>query len=93
MPEKTFKGIPASDGIAIGPTFCYIPAELTIPVCAAGTVDEEMARFDIARERARVELQGLYDAIEKRAGKEEASIFEAHQEMLFDPALEGKVRD
>ena len=92
MPEKTFKGIPASDGVAIGPTFCYIPAELTIPVCAAGTVDEEMARFDTAREHARVELQGLYDAIEKRAGKEEASIFEAHQEMLFDPALEGKVR-
>jgi phosphotransferase system enzyme I (PtsI) len=92
MPEKTSKGIPASDGIAIGPTFCYIPAELTIPVCAAGTVDEEMARFDVARERARVELQNLYEAIEKRAGKEEASIFEAHQEMLSDPALEGKVR-
>ena len=92
MPEKTFIGIPASDGIAIGPTFCYIPAELTIPVRTAGTVDEEMARFDMARERARIELQGLYDAIEKRAGKEQASIFEAHQEMLFDPALEGKVR-
>lgn len=92
MPEKTFIGIPASDGIAIGPTFCYIPAELTIPVCAAGTVDEEMARFDMACKRARVELQSLYEAIEKRAGKEEASIFEAHQEMLSDPALEGKVR-
>ncbi|MDP1713696.1 MAG: phosphoenolpyruvate--protein phosphotransferase [Anaerolineales bacterium] len=92
MPEKTFIGIPASDGIAIGPAFCYIPAELTIPVCAAGTVDEEMTRFDMACKRARVELQSLYEAIEKRAGKEEASIFEAHQEMLSDPALEGKVR-
>ncbi len=92
MPEKTFKGIPASDGIAIGPTFCYIPTEMTIPVCAAGTVDEEMARFDTARKRARIELRGLYEAIEKRAGKEEASIFEAHQEMLSDPALEEKVR-
>jgi phosphotransferase system enzyme I (PtsI) len=91
MLEKSFKGIPASDGIAIGPTFCYIPANLIIPVCAAGTVDEEMARFDTARERARVELQSLYAAIEKRAGKEEAAIFEAHQVMLLDPALEGKV--
>ena len=52
-----------------------------------------MARFDTACERARVELQGLYEAIEKRAGKEEASIFEAHQEMLSDPALEGKIRE
>ena len=92
MMEKTLKGIPVSDGIAIGPAFCYIPAELTIPVCAAGTVDEEMARFDTARERARVELQSLFEAIEKRASKEEAAIFEAHQEMLSDPALEGKVR-
>ena len=40
-----------------------------------------------------VELQGLYEAIEKRAGKEEASIFEAHQEMLSDPTLEAKIRE
>ncbi len=92
MSVNVFKGIPASDGIAIGPTFCYIPAELTIPVRAAGTVDEEMARFDKAREGAHLELISLFDAIEKRAGKEEASIFQAHQEMLSDPALEGKMR-
>ncbi len=93
MTETTLKGIPASDGIAVGPLFCYIPVELTIPVCAAGTVEDEMARFDAARARARVELQDLHDGIEKRAGKEDASIFEAHQEMLFDPALEGKIRE
>ncbi len=93
MPETNFKGIPASDGIAIGSIFCYIPTKLEIPVCVAGSVDEEMARFAAARERARVELQGLYDAIEKRVGKKEASIFEAHQEMLFDPALEEKIRE
>ncbi len=93
MTEKSFKGIPASDGIAIGPVFCYIPAELTVPVRATGSAEEELARFDAARERARVELQGLYDSIEKRAGKEEASIFVAHQEMLYDPALEGKIRE
>jgi phosphotransferase system enzyme I (PtsI) len=93
MTPKNLRGIPASDGIAIGPVFCYIPTELTIPVCAAGGADEEMARFTVARERARVELQGLYEAVVKRAGKEEASIFEAHQEMLSDPALEGKIRE
>ena len=91
MADQILRGIPASDGIAIGPVFCYVPAELSIPVCAAGTIEEEMARFDKAREHARLELQGLYVTIEKRAGKEEASIFEAHQEMLFDPALEAKI--
>jgi phosphotransferase system enzyme I (PtsI) len=93
MPEKILKGIPASDGIAIGPLFCYIPAELTIPVCAAGSVDEEMARFAAARLQAGVELHELYRAVEKRVGPEEAAIFEAHQEMLADPALEGKIRE
>ncbi len=93
MTEKNLKGIPASDGIAVGQVFCYIPVKLDIPICAAGSVDEEMARFLAARDRARIELQGLYDVIEKRAGREEASIFEAHQEMLSDPALEGKVQE
>jgi phosphotransferase system enzyme I (PtsI) len=93
MAERTLKGIPASDGIAIGPVFVYIPAQLTVPVCAASTADEEMSRFGEARDQARVELMGLYEAIEKRVGREEAAIFEAHQEMLADPALEGKVRE
>lgn len=93
MPKIKFKGIAASDGIAIGPAFCYIPAELTIPVCAAGSVKEEMVRLDAARQHAHAELQGMHDAIEKRAGKEEAFIFKAHQEMLSDPALEGKIRE
>jgi phosphotransferase system enzyme I (PtsI) len=93
MSEYNYKGIAASDGIAFGPTFCYIPAELNIPVCAAGTVAEEMARFETARQQARLELQGLYEVIEKRAGKAEAAIFEAHQEMLSDPALEGRVQE
>ncbi|MBK6646672.1 MAG: phosphoenolpyruvate--protein phosphotransferase [Anaerolineales bacterium] len=93
MPEKILQGIPASDGIAIGPAFRYIPAELTVPARAAESADVELSRFDAAREQARVELQGLSNAIEKRAGKEEAAIFEAHREMLNDPALEGRVRE
>jgi phosphoenolpyruvate-protein phosphotransferase (PTS system enzyme I) len=94
MLEKKIKGIPASDGIALGTTFCFIPVELTIPVREAGGAEEEMARFHAARKNARVELQVLYETIKKRAGKkDDASIFEAQQEMLSDPTLEGKVRD
>lgn len=93
MPGKNLKGIPASDGIAIGPVFCYIPAELTVPICAAGSVEEEMARIATAREQACIELQSLYKTIERRVGREGASIFEAHQEMLSDPILEEKIRE
>ena len=52
-----------------------------------------MSRFDTAHEQARIELQSLYKSVQKRAGAEEAAIFEAHQVMLLDPALEGKVRE
>ena len=93
MQERNFKGIPASDGIAIGPAFCFIPAELAVPVCTAGTVEEEMVRFAAARERAHLELQELYNAIQERVGSEQASIFVAHQEMLSDPTLESKVQE
>jgi len=93
MPEMKLLGIPASDGIAIGPIFCYIPADLTIPVCPPGTVEAEMDRFEAARGQARTELQGLYESVHIRAGAEEAAIFEAHQVMLVDPTLEAKVRE
>lgn len=93
MAQKNFRGIPASAGIAIGSVFCYIPTKLTIPDCPACTINEEMTRFEMARKDARVELQHLFAAVEKRAGKEDALIFEAHQEMLSDPALEGKIRE
>jgi phosphoenolpyruvate-protein phosphotransferase (PTS system enzyme I) len=93
MPQKNFRGIPASAGIAIGSVFCYIPTKLTVPDCPAGQSDDEMTRFEAARQDARVELQHLYGVIEERAGKDEALIFEAHQEMLSDPALEGKIRE
>lgn len=93
MTARRFNGIPASDGIAVGHVFCYIPAQLSIPICVAGSVDEEMGRFASACSQARAELQSLYVAVEKRAGKEEAAIFEAHQQMLTDPALEGRIRE
>jgi len=93
MSDKTLKGIPASDGISIGPTFCYIPADLAIPDVTPGTVDEEMTRYVAARDRAHSELQELCEIVRERAGAEEAAIFEAHQVMLGDPALESKVRE
>lgn len=91
MSDSYLKGIPASDGISVGPVFNYIPAKLIIPVCDAGTEEQEISRFAAARDRACVELRGLYEAVERRAGREEASIFDAHQEMLSDPILEAKV--
>ena len=93
MPEITLTGIPASDGIAIGPAYCYVQPVLDMPIRAPETAEQEMARFHSAREQARTELQSLYDSVHRRAGGQEAAIFEAHQLMLADPMLESKVRE
>lgn len=93
MSEQILRGIPASDGIAIGPAYFYAQPELSIPARIPQSVEKEMARFESAREQARLELQSLYASVEARAGEAEASIFKAHQMMLGDPTLEQDVRE
>jgi phosphotransferase system enzyme I (PtsI) len=93
MPEQVLKGIPASEGIAIGPAYCYAQAELNIPIRLPESAEREMARFQRAREQAQAEMQDLYDSVNARVGEKEASIFQAHQMMLADPTLEQMVRE
>ena len=91
--DQQIQGVAASDGIAIGPAYCYLLPSLTIPIRERQTVDQEMSRFNTTIEQAQTELQNLYTQILKRIGEKEAAIFEAHQMMLADPVLAKKVRD
>ncbi len=93
MEEISLQGIAASNGIAIGPAYCFVSANLSIPVRPCGSAEQEMARFGPALERARRELQELHDSLAQRTGEKEAAIFEAHQMMLEDPTLAQKVRE
>ncbi|HUH97703.1 MAG TPA: phosphoenolpyruvate--protein phosphotransferase [Anaerolineales bacterium] len=93
MAETTLQGIAASSGIAIGPAYCYVPADLSIPARPCGPAEQELARFGPALEQARRELQDLHDSLVGRTGEAEAAIFEAQQMMLEDPTLEEKVRE
>lgn len=92
MEEIRLRGIAASDGIAIGPAFCYTPPDLTLPARSPGAADDEWARFEAARDSARAELAALRRRVAERARDEEAAIFDAHRMMLDDPALARKVR-
>lgn len=92
MKEARLQGIAASSGIAIGPAYCYVLPDLTIPDRHREAVEQEMARFAKAVAQGRAELQGLHDLLVKRAGEKEAAIFVAHQMMLDDPTLAKKVR-
>src|SRR5512140_1904849 len=92
MTETSVQGVAASNGIAIGPAYCYRAPELKIADRPFTSPDEELGRFAAAIEQADTELQALYDLMKSRAGKEDAAIFEAHHMMLHDPTLAKKVR-
>jgi phosphotransferase system enzyme I (PtsI) len=94
MAEKVVRGVPASEGIALGPAYLYQPMELAMPSREADSSEDEMARYTAALEQAHQELEVVQETILARTGsEEEAAIFEAHAVMLDDPALEQGVRE
>ncbi len=82
-----FKGVPASNGIAIGKPWVYHPQTAHIVRRAVSDVEKELARFDEARQTAMQQLAGLHDKAHAEIGHHEAAIFEAHQMFLEDPEL------
>ncbi|MDR1318826.1 MAG: phosphoenolpyruvate--protein phosphotransferase [Treponema sp.] len=84
---KTYTGIPASAGIAIGKAFLYLEDDFPeIPRYAIKKVqvDSEWERFGKAVAGAVEEVQALHDQAFKKMGKEQADIFKAHLLMLED---------
>ncbi len=53
----------------------------------SGTVDEEMARFEEARETAEQELRAERERAAETIGESEAEIFDAHIQFLNDPQI------
>jgi phosphoenolpyruvate-protein phosphotransferase (PTS system enzyme I) len=86
---KTYRGIAASGGIAIGPAFVYHPRGLDMDRSTIGTdeANSEVARWDAARREAIVQLAQIQARAVDAMGQANAAIFEAHAMMLEDPAL------
>jgi phosphotransferase system enzyme I (PtsI) len=89
---KTVKGIPASYGVAIGPTFIYERAALEIECCPIEDPASELARLAVAQETARQQLQMVFEKALAESGEEQAEIFKAQTMMLDDPELVGAVK-
>jgi phosphoenolpyruvate-protein phosphotransferase len=89
---RTFAGIAASPGIAIGPAFHFQPVELCFDRCWVDDVEAEIARFDAALETAREQLEVVHDRAQVECGPQDAAIFQAHALMLEDPELLQTVR-
>jgi len=92
MGDLPLRGLPASEGIAIGPAHRFQVPEKTIPHREPGPFDDEWRRFDQARQAAGRELSELRQRLSQRAGEGEAAIFDAQRMMLDDPLLSDHVR-
>lgn len=55
--------------------------------------DKELARFDLALNKAQIELDGLIEKARQEIGDEQAEIFEIHRMMLEDPDIVDNIRD
>jgi phosphotransferase system enzyme I (PtsI) len=87
------KGIGASPGIAIGKAFIKKDPEIIVEKRTIGDVAGEIDRLNAAIEKARTEINSLYENTLKEVGEDESKIFEAHMMMLDDPEVFGQVRD
>jgi len=85
--EIRLKGIAVSPGIAIGPVRTYQIKSLDIHARPIDDPEAEIARLAGAMKKAREDLRTLRDQTADELGERQAAIFNAHLEILDDPAL------
>ena len=71
-------------GIAIGPISLYHRQDHVVKRTKVEDTAAEISRFEAAREKAKEQLQALYEKAKKEVGETNAMIFEVHQMMLDD---------
>ncbi|MGD8395494.1 MAG: phosphoenolpyruvate--protein phosphotransferase [Candidatus Eiseniibacteriota bacterium] len=95
-PHISQRGRPASPGIAIGVVRLHTYRQISVRPRSipAARIDEEIARFNRAIDKARQEVSFLRDSVAKELGEEQARIFDA-QLLFFEDVMviEGTVRD
>lgn len=92
---REMRGIAASPGTAFAPAFLFFDdynASIPSYPIALDDAGTEFARFGVAVERAKTEVQALRDKALRDAGAEQAAIFDAHLMMLDDPEIRDRVR-
>ena len=86
---SVLRGIPASPGIVVGPVHLLrweVP-EVRQRVIGDAEIDAEIARLQMAFDRARDRLRHLRSRAEVQAGPEEAAIFDVQLSILDDKEL------
>jgi len=84
---ERLKGIPASRGICVGPIFQFVRQKLIIEETAVGDPVAEVERLDEAIEKAKEQIERIYEKALGESSEADAEIFHAHKLILEDPEL------
>lgn len=87
------KGLGTSPGIGIGKIFLYKEIKFEIEKNNIDDPKSELERFHNSMERAKEEIDILYNKTLETVGEKEAEIFSAHKMMLEDPEFIKGVED
>ena len=88
-------GVAASEGVAVGPAFVHVPAEVEPEreSIAKDEVETELERFRAAVETVARELEQTAQRLREGGSEKEAGIFDAHVEMAEDPEFHSEVEE
>lgn len=81
---RSYKGKSVYKGIVLGPVAVLANKETQVKRRRIEDPETEIARLEEAAERAKKQLQILYDKALREVGEANAAIFEVHQMMLED---------
>ncbi|AMY05172.1 phosphoenolpyruvate--protein phosphotransferase [Staphylococcus condimenti] len=90
---KQIKGIAASDGVAIAKAYLLVEPDLSFDNESVADTDAEVAKFNGALNKSKVELTKIRNNAEKQLGADKAAIFDAHLLVLEDPELIQPIED
>jgi len=90
--ERTFRGLGASPGVAVGPAVLQRASHPTGPAGPpAGDPSAERARVRTAFDKTRNDLTTVQSMAAREIGEEQALIFASHLLLLGDPTLLGHI--
>ena len=92
-----FSGKSVLSGVAIGKLYIFKKQEYTLVKETVADAEAEVTRFQDACEKAKEQLEKLYEKTLAEVGEEHAAIFDVHKMMLEDldyiEAIEAMIRD
>lgn len=89
---KNFKGIAASNGVAIAKAYLLVDPDLSFDKKTINDVTAEQARVDDALKASSEDVTLIKSKAEKNLGASEAQVFEAHLMVLADPEMSSAIK-